>query len=78
MLAIVTSRYVADAAQRLVPAGPPGSMDGPACRTWAIESVSFKVPKTKKSGQAWDVFDGPPDPSLLVTLPTNLRDRLQG
>ena len=73
MLAIVTSRYVADAAQRLVPAGPPGSMDGPACRTWAIESVSFKVPKTKKHKFAVDASFG----GNSVLLPTTNSKRFK-
>ena len=28
----------------------------------------WAVFRTKKSGQAWDVFDGPPDPSLLLKI----------
>ncbi|MEZ4447854.1 MAG: hypothetical protein R3B09_00155 [Nannocystaceae bacterium] len=55
-----------DAAQRVVASGPPGSMKGPACRSWGLREVKFTVPKTKESGDAWDVFDGPPDPVVDI------------
>lgn len=55
-----------DVAQRVVPTGPPGSMGGPACRTWALGEVKFTVPKTKKTGEPWDAFGGPPDPVVEI------------
>jgi len=55
-----------DAAQRVVPTGPPGSMSGPACRTWALGEVKFTVPKSKKSGEPWDAFGGLPDPVVEI------------
>ncbi len=55
-----------DVAQRVVPTGPPGSKNGPACRTWALSEVKFAVPKSKKSGKPWDAFGGPPDPVVEI------------
>lgn len=53
----------------------PGESRGPACREWKIGAVKLTLPKTKKSGEPWDVGGDPPDPVISLRVGSGQRVR---
>ncbi len=64
-----------DAAQRATVKQPPGTPGGPACRRWEISTIQVTLPKTKKSGQPWDVGEAAPDPYVALKIGSGKRTK---